>query len=248
MKALLPETKRRVVICETFCGILRFLSFLEFLIGLLTKEISSYLNFAIKLWIQGFPVGCVQSVGDIFELIKVILILMAYKPDGTRQTEALFIISRTIIAFNPLGSVSSFWYSLGHQRTSRPGLIRDLSWGLWWDWKVNALCYAIIKFKSGEFSNWCRELGIWLAYQSVSISNLLSVERIKNIISFKRIKKEKMKFLNITENKQATWTHENFLELIIMFYFILIVFVFEWQYRPGRRTGHCPDSIKMDRF
>ena len=32
---------------------------------------------------------------------------MAYKPDGTRQTEALFIISRTIIAFNPLGSVSS---------------------------------------------------------------------------------------------------------------------------------------------
>lgn len=44
---------------------------------------------------------------DIFQLIKVILILMAYKPDGTRQTEALFIISRTIIAFNPLGSVSS---------------------------------------------------------------------------------------------------------------------------------------------
>ena len=33
---------------------------------------------------------------------------MAYKPDGTRQTEALFIVSRTIIAFNPLGSVSSF--------------------------------------------------------------------------------------------------------------------------------------------
>ena len=55
---------------------------------------------------------------------------MAYKPDGTRQTEALFIISRTIIAFNPLGSVSSSWYSLGHHRTSRPGLIRDLSWGL----------------------------------------------------------------------------------------------------------------------
>ena len=123
MKALLHETKRRVVICETFCGILRFLSFLEFLIGLLTKEISSYLKRSSSGFRAFWAVVWHQSFVDkfIFELIKVILILMAYKPDGTRQTEALFIISRTIIAFNPLGSVSSFWYSLGHQRTSRTG-------------------------------------------------------------------------------------------------------------------------------
>jgi len=48
------------------------------------------------------------GLSNLLQLIEVILILMAYKPDGTRQTEALFIVSRTIIAFNPLGSVSSF--------------------------------------------------------------------------------------------------------------------------------------------
>ena len=137
---------------------------------------------------------------SLSQLIEVILILMAYKPDGTRQTEALFIISRTIIAFNPLGSVSS----VCHLPRSSADDNHYRSGGLWWDWKVNALCYAIIKFKSGEFSNWCLELVIWLAGQSVSIWNLLTVERIKNIISFKPINKEKMKFLNITENKQAT--------------------------------------------
>ena len=59
-----------------------------------------------------------------------------------------------------------------------------------------------------------------------------------------------MKFLNITENKQPTWTRQNliFLELILIIYFILIVFVFKWQYMPGQWTGRCSGLVEMDRF